>query len=214
MCFSAAASFGLSGVLAGVGTASIARSTSRAMRVLASTPLIFGVQQAAEGTVWLTLGPTAHASLHRLSVALFLGIALVVWPLWAPISLRLIEQSDTRRRVLTGLCGLGFVVSAVAVTLLARWQPIATVAGHSVSYEYAATGLPLPQFVFLLVYASPAVGPFFVSSMRMAPTIGGTLVLSLVVAILIQREALTSVWCFFAAFVSVLILVAVSRRVS
>jgi hypothetical protein len=46
----------------------------------------------------------------------------------------------------------------------------------------------------------------------MAKAIGTTLVASLAAAALIERDALTSVWCFFAAILSGVILVAVRRE--
>src|ERR1035437_10782384 len=49
MCFSAAGSFGMSGVLAVVGTTSLARSAGRPQHMFAAVPFIFAAQQAAEG---------------------------------------------------------------------------------------------------------------------------------------------------------------------
>jgi hypothetical protein len=51
-----------------------------------------------------------------------------------------------------------------------------------------------------------------VSTTSLGQTIGSTLVVSLAAALLVQRDALTSVWCFFAAVLSVLVLVAVGRQ--
>lgn len=103
MCFSAAGSFALSGVLAGVGAASVSRNTSRRHVMFAAIPLVFAAQQAAEGVVWLTIEGSAHPVLHRLAVIAFLGFALIVWPIWLPSSLQLIERRLERRRVLTAL---------------------------------------------------------------------------------------------------------------
>src|SRR5690349_19747782 len=100
MCFSATGSFALSGILIGIGTAAVARSASPAHRMLAAAPLLFGAQQAAEGVVWLTIGVPSAIVLQRLGVDVFLGFALVVWPLWVPLSLRRLERDDGRRRIL------------------------------------------------------------------------------------------------------------------
>jgi hypothetical protein len=64
----------------------------------------------------------------------------------------------------------------------------------------------------LLAYALSTIVPFVVSSAQLARTIGLAIVLSLTLTALIERNALTSVWCFFAAMLSVLILVAVRRE--
>jgi hypothetical protein len=47
-----------------------------------------------------------------------------------------------------------------------------------------------------------SVVPFFVSTMRRAKLMGGVLVLALIATFIIERQALTSVWCFFAAILS------------
>jgi hypothetical protein len=210
MCFSAAGSFGMSGVLTVVGGAALARSAGRPQRMLAAIPLIFAAQQAAEGIVWTTMDVGADTTLHRAAVNTFLGIALVLWPLWLPIALRRMEQDPLRRRALTGLCWLGAVVSATALFLLLCWQPTATVTGHSIRYDYAGSTNAVQSFINLAAYVIAAVGPFFASSARMTRTIGFTFAASLVIVYTVQREVLVSVWCFFAAVLSGLILLAVA----
>jgi len=63
----------------------------------------------------------------------------------------------------------------------------------------------------VLAYITSTVVPFFVSTSKLARTLGSTLVVSVVAAALIRREALTSVWCFFAAILSGVIFLAVNR---
>jgi hypothetical protein len=211
VCFSAAGSFTLSGILIGVGAVSIARASSRPYRLFAATPFIFGAQQAAEGIVWLTIDSPTHATLQRLAVSLFLGFALVVWPTWVPLSLQRIEQNPSRRRALTAVLCFGIVVSACAAWLLTRWQPVAIVAGHSIRYNYAGNEHVALHLPLLLAYATATLAPFVLSTATRARTIGVTLLLSVAAATLIRREALTSVWCFFAAILSAQVLIAVKQ---
>jgi len=210
MCFSPQASFTLSGILIGVGAAAVARSASPAHRMLAAAPVLFGVQQAAEGVVWLTVGAPAHAEILRLAVDTFLGFALVVWPVWVPLALRRIERDQTRRRILTGLCWLSAVISVSAAVLVSRWQPFATIVGHSIAYSYPGTSNAVLHLLLIVAYVVATIGPFFVSTSKLARTVGVTLVVSVIAAVLIRRDSLTSVWCFFAAALSVLIFFAVS----
>ena len=206
MCFSAMGSFALSGVLAGTGAAALALNGSRSQRLFAAIPLVFAAQQAAEGVVWLTIAGPAQATLQRLAVAVFLGIAVVIWPTWCPLSLCLAERNPGRRRLLSVMSWLGIGVSVGALALLLRWHPVAHVAGHSIQYVHEDS--PLGHYT-VLVYAVVALLPFFVSTTKLVRTIGTAFVVALVVTIVIYREALTSVWCFFAAILSGLILVAV-----
>ena len=48
-------------------------------------------------------------------------------------------------------------------------------------------------------------------SISRAKLMGTVLVLSLLATFLIERQALTSVWCFFAAILSVLIVLSISK---
>lgn len=212
MCFSAVGSFTLAGVLGGIGVVSLARNTPRRLRMFAAIPLIFAVQQAAEGVVWLTIASPSQATLHRIAVNAFLGIALVIWPMWSPFALHRAEQDPRTRRVLFALFCSGVVVATGAVVLLTWWQPVAVVAGHSICYNHEGASEAPRQLVTLLPYLIPALVPYFVSTLKLARTIGVTLVVSLFVTVIVEREAFTSVWCFFAAILSVLMAMAVERE--
>lgn len=209
MCFSATASFTVAGILTGVGAASMARNSSSSSRVFAAIPFMFAAQQAAEGFVWLTVSGTGHLWLLRLAIGAYLGFALIVWPMWFPFSLLLVERNHDRRRALAALLAVGAVVSLYACVLLMRWHPAASIAGHSLHYEYVESSDGLRELLYLLAYVVATVVPLFVSSTSLARTIGTTLAVSLLVATLVQRGALTSVWCFFAAVLSGMVFVAV-----
>ena len=179
--------------------------------MFASIPLIFAAQQAMEGVVWLTIDGTAHATVERLAVIAFLAIALIVWPVWLPFSLRLIEHNPGRRMALMGLLWLGVAAAAAAVVLLTRSQPVAVVAGHSLRYNRSGHATGWLEALVLLTYMAPTILPLFVSTVPLARVIGMVLVMSLVLAAVIERTALTSMWCFFAAILSALIWVAMGR---
>ena len=212
MCFSATGSFAIAGFLTGIGAVSMSRNVSRPHRVFAAVPLLFAAQQAAEGVVWSTIDG-GHHGVHRLAVNAFLAFAVVVWPVWLPYSLRRIEASPPRRRWLGALTALGVLVALYSAMLMVTLQPVAHVAGHSIVYTYRpGSGLIPDELVCLLLYVMPTVVPFFVSTARLARTIGLALATSLVVTVIVQRDALTSVWCFFAAILSGLVLLAVDRE--
>jgi hypothetical protein len=203
MCFSASASFTLSAVLAGLGTVSVLQNRTREHRMVAAIPLLFSVQQAAEGVVWTTMGDSAQAVFHTVAMNVFLVIALVVWPLWMPFALRLAEQDPVRKQLLSWLSSVGLLVALLAAQELVRFPPTAIIVGHSLTYGYGPGGLR--YFAYLAIYAVPAALPFFVSSMPHARTAGVVLVSALILADIVQRDAITSVWCFFAAVFSGLI---------
>ena len=211
MCFSATGSFAAAGVLAGIGVTCVARNEIRSMRMFAAVPLLFAAQQVAEGVVWLTIGENPPGGVARLAVVVFLGFALVVWPAWLPSALRLPEEDPRRRRILAALSWSGIATAAVAAILLARGSPSAHVSNHSIAYDFAS-GAPNGNVLPLLCYVVPTVVPFFVSTLSLARVIGVVLFGSLVITIVFQRQELTSVWCFFAALLSAMILAVLLRE--
>jgi hypothetical protein len=206
MCFSAGGSFAAATLLTGIGSVSLARTASPSLRLFAAIPLLFSAQQAAEGFVWLSMNNADEALLQHLATNTFLAFALIIWPMWLPAALQRMELNAARRRLLLGLTCAGFVVATYNAILLVRWPPLAQIAGHSIRYFYTSEPAGLHPGLSLAAYAVPTVASFFVSSARLARVTGMALVVSLVAAFVIERDALTSVWCFFAALLSGLVL--------
>ena len=195
------------GVLTAIGGVSLSRASSKPLRRLAVIPTFFAAQQVAEGIVWLTMGDASHAILHRVAVDAFLAFALVVWPSWLPWSLGSLERDAARRRLLKALSCWGALVSIGASAMLVLRPATARIVGHSISYEYADS-----HVIFMIGYGVPTVVPFFVSTVSLARALGVMLIVSFVATFLAQRGALTSVWCFFGAILSGLILISVTRE--
>lgn len=209
MCFSAAASFTVGGVLAATGGASIAAAADKRATLFAAVPLGFAAQQVSEGVVWLTIDAPAHHALHRAAVFTFLVFALVVWPTWIPVALGRAERDDARRRWLDRFAGIGVAVSAVALVLLVGWKPHAHVDGRSLGYSFGPESGDLVHLLLIAAYAVPTFGPFFLSTIDLSNVLGGALIVAIIAALVIRHEALTSVWCFFAAVLSALVFVSV-----
>jgi hypothetical protein len=211
---SAAGSLAMALVMGAVGAVSIAQSSSRRRRMFAAIPLLFAVQQGAQVVVWSTMGDPARAILHRVATNLFLGVGLVVWPTWLPLALASVERRTVRLWGLVSLARFGTVVSTCAAVLLLRWQPSAHVVAGAIRYDLPpGLGLDLSdRLICLWAFAAPAVIPLFVSTAGLMRTMGLTLVAALVVAAGVPPDARTSVWCFFAAVLSCLVLVAEWRE--
>jgi hypothetical protein len=84
-------------------------------------------------------------------------------------------------------------------------------ARRGAEYDYPGTSNAAVHLLLVLAYIVSTIVPFFVSTATLARTLGVTLIFSVAAAAIIRRESLTSVWCFFAAMFSALILFAVSR---
>jgi MFS family permease len=212
MCFSATGSFSVAAVLAGVGAVSVAQKKLDTHHILAATPLLFAAQQVAEGMVWRTINDPDQATLHLAAVAVFLGFALVVYPTWSPLSLFVAERNPRRRKILGALLAFGIFGSIYAAAMLIQHRPVARIANHSITYSYHEAGSSLVLALYLPGYVLATVVPFFVSTMNKAKVMGGVLVVGLVATFLIKRQELTSVWCFFAAVMSGVIVLSIAAE--
>lgn len=214
MCFSAGVSLSASVVLGGIGAASIASNTDSTRRLYAATPLLFAAQQAAEGIVWRTMGQSNDGDLHQAAINAFLAFALVVWPVWLPLSLERFEENPARKRLLRALVLFGSCVSLGSATLLLRNQATASMAGRSLHYDFAGDQGTVISLLMLAVYLVPTLAPYLITTAPKARRIGVMLVFSVAAAVYVQKEALTSVWCFFGAILSGLILLSVRQMSS
>ncbi len=200
MCFSPTASFGSAVVLAAVGTVSMHLNKSKQSKMYAAIPFLFGVQQASEGLVWLSLGQ--NAPWEKLSIMTFLLFALVVWPSWIPWALHKMETEKSPKRILGILKGVGIFVSTYATGVLILRMPEASVEHHSIVYYTPDELNFIPSNIQPLLYLSASVVPFFVSSQRRVRTVGHLITAGLLFTMTFKSYAITSVWCFFAAVAS------------
>src|SRR5262245_59138830 len=101
MCFSAEASFTAGTMLIGAGGYCVlaAWRKRKALTPLALAPALFGMQQLAEGFVWLGLLHD-EVALTRTGALWFLFFALAFWPFWIPLCA---FSAETRPRWKLGL---------------------------------------------------------------------------------------------------------------
>jgi hypothetical protein len=214
MCFDAAASFAASAILvpAGLYTLRVAWEADRRWLPLAGFPLLFGVQQALEGLIWLALGdplgrfvaapPLASAPLAALG---FLGFAYVLWPTLVPLAARSVEPRPRRRLLFAILAALGAADGLfiyLPLLLHPDWLDVG-ILGGSILYEpkvLFATALSQP--VGRALYALVVLLPLLLSSQSLVRRFGLLILISVVLSAVAYGYAFVSVWCFFAALLS------------
>ncbi len=209
MCFSATASFAATGVTAVAGTAAVASSRRPAHILLASIPLIFAAHQFAEGVLWLSLSDGAHAAWRAPATYVFLTFGEVVWPFWVPLAILALEGDPRRRKVLVVLLGLGIIVAAARAIGLAAYPVSSAIVGHHIQYRLDQPWVLRHPFDVLYVVA--LVLPPFVPTSRLLRGLGVAILVSLVVSRVFYYETFISVWCFFAALISALVVVVLRR---
>ena len=93
MCFSALASFSVAAGTGLVGALTATKISNWREVPLAFIPLIFAMQQTIEGTLWVILPAASEPALSGVLPNIFAFIALVIWPLWSPLAVGLVEQN-------------------------------------------------------------------------------------------------------------------------
>ena len=201
MCFSATASFVAGSTLVVLGVATL-RATRRTVEIpFAAIPLLFGLQQFVEGLLWLSF----KFDLPQLNVAmtyLFSMFSHVLWPIFVPFAIGLLEPESWRRKVIWGFQAIGLLVGGYLFYLLVDFPVTAVVAENIVYVSPYFYKLPTMG----LYLAATCVSCFF-SSDAMVRIFGVLALLLFGVAYGFFAVALFSVWCFFAAVLSSIIYV-------
>jgi len=203
MCFSAGASFAGGIVISAVGVATVRKVRKPTQRLFAGIPLLFGFQQFAEGVLWVTLRSGGHDWLQNAATYIFLITALVIWPVMIPLSMWFIEEVKRRKKILAGLIVTGCLPSLFYAFCLISYDVTPQINGFHIYYvdDFPKT---LVDIAFLFYLAS-TVAPLFVSSVRRMWLVGILITVSCLVTRIFFAQYLTSVWCFFAALISVVI---------
>ena len=205
MCFSPSASFTIGTALGVIGGASIAKAPRREELPFASIPLLFGVQQLTEGVIWVSLGNPAVLSFASFVFMLF---SHVLWPILIPLSVFFMEPKGWRRWVLVACVGVGCVVSSYFLYFLLTETVETSIANKSILYM-----APFFAVTFVLSpYTVATCASCLFSSHRIVNFFGVITFLSAIVAYRFYEQTFVSVWCFFAAVLSVIIYVHIVRR--
>lgn len=198
MCFSAEASFLAAGVTGAAGVVALTLSRKREEWPLAAMPLFFSVQQTAEGFLWRDLASVSGASDAELWTYVFLMFALVFWPVYAPLSVALVETDGRRRQWMSLLVLCGVAVALYFLWSLTHHPQTATIDGAHIAYS----GDPDAPLILALLYPLSTCGAAALSSHRPVRILGAILIVGGLIAYYAYWQAFTSVWCFFAAVAS------------
>jgi len=203
MCFSATASFGSSAVIAAVGIISFRQSATTPQKVLSCIPLVFALQQFSEGIVWLTLTHAGIAPWDRVATYAFLVFAQVVWPVLVPLSVWLLETESRRRKAMGGLLAAGAIVATFLCITLVLLPVRSTISCSHIVYQvdYPGPFKHLGIFYFLVTVVPPLI-----STIKRLRLMGIAILVAYVVTRIFYEQYLISVWCYFAAIISVIIL--------
>jgi hypothetical protein len=201
MCFSPTASFVAAGVIASIGVATLRHVREPRTLLFAAVPLLFAVHQFTEGLVWLgldgTIGPVA---LHR-AAFLFTFYAQGLLPGLMPAAVALMEPPGRRRTAIVGLTAIGLLVCAWDLYGLFLFPSRTFIGHHAIAYRNPLTG----NFGISLLYILATCGALLLSSHRVVRWYGALNVVGLTAVEIVREYAFASIWCFYAASLSIMI---------
>lgn len=208
MCFSAAVSFATSAVLIPVGLYSLRLVSPReAYWPFACVPLAFGLQQGFEGIVWSGIH-AQNPDLARFGMLSFLFFSHWFWLGWSPLIAWRLEPNVMIRRLcrwfMVAGAGLGAVLY-LPLLINPDWAAPIVIQG---SIEYQARFLTdaIPVGLSRLIYGLVLLVPYFLSSYWDIKVWGALIALSALLSYLVFNYVFVSIWCFFAAVLSIYVI--------
>ena len=139
--------------------------------------------------------------LKQTMTKVYTGFSNVLWPMYVPFAMGVLEAVRWRRRTLVAFEAAGIAVGLYLLYSIVSRPLVAELVGGHIVYDS-------PHFhlvpVMVLYLAATCVS-CFLSSHGFVRLFGVLSLLSFIVAYIVHIGALVSIWCFFAAILSLLI---------
>lgn len=205
MCFSITADLVVGTALVPVAVASLREVKHWREVPFALLPTVFAIHQFIEAAVW----PNGVVSpgMANLAMRAYVFIALPLLPALVPWAILMLEPRGARLRV-APFAALGTVVS-VYLAVVVLTEPVTVTKGpHALQYQ---TGVS-DGYVWAVLYVIAVIGPALMSGYRSIVVFGLANLVGLIVVAILYTQAFASLWCIYAAALSVLALVHMVRR--
>ncbi len=200
MCFSATASFVAGTSLSVIGIVTLKQAKTKSEIPVAIVPLLFGVQQLVEGIIWLSFDTDAPL-VKQVMTYIYSGFSHVLWPFYIPFAMGFLEAVPWRKKTIFTFGAIGISVGLYLLYFIVNRSVVAEVIGHHIVYV-------MPHFYsipVMVLYVTATCFSCFFSSHGFVRIFGGLAFLSFIGAYLVDQMALFSIWCFFAAVLSLMI---------
>ncbi len=204
MCFSAEVSFGASVVITTVGIVAYKKAKQKPYRLLALISIFFGIQQFFEGVVWLATRYDQFSGLLDISTYGYVFFAWVLWPFFIPFVFWKLEKEDIRKKILLGITLTGLVMVMVLLYIMVFGNVTAQVLDCSLVYTNSFYNSP--GIIASVLYVLCTAVSNFISSTGKVWVLGVINVITYFGTQIYFEGRLLSIWCFFAALSSIVIL--------
>ena len=201
MCFSASANFVGSAVLGAIGAATLTEVKHRRELLFAAMPCLFALHQFTEGFVWLGLDHKLPPIVAHDAGAAFVLYAQGLLPFLLPLSVLLIEPTRHCRRRMLAFAILGGVLAVYLLWGLIAYPLQVSAGGDGIVYLNRIT----TTTIVAVLYVIATCGALFFSGFRELVLLAWLNLGGLLTVMVIRRYEFTSLWCAYAAVVSVVI---------
>ncbi|UFS62842.1 hypothetical protein LOH54_01630 [Sulfurimonas sp. HSL-3221] len=199
--FFAIMNFTLSGALGVIGLLTLRRVSEPKEVVFASLPLLFALHQFTQGFVWLGMDGLIEPRALEMAESIFIFYAQGLLPFLVPLAIWLLEPSGWYRRVIGVLLVLGGILAAYTLWGLSVQPTYVAVKHDALVYVNAWTQKGWINIAYILT----TCGPLVLSSSVSVQLFGWFNLMGLVGITLWKPYAVTSVWCLYAAVVSIML---------
>ena len=201
MCISAEVNFAAAAVIGTVGIATLRHAEHPREVLLAAMPLLFALHQFIEGFVWLGLDGTIGDLALRNSALLFILYAQAILPFLMPLSVLLIERPGLRRNVISVIVAIAFGLMIYMTYGVMGFQTQVAAEHHSVVYRNPETESLVTGALYIFV----TCGALVLSGHKVVRWFGILNLIGLTVVAIVKQYAFSSVWCLYAAIISVML---------
>jgi hypothetical protein len=209
VCFSPEADFAGAAVLGVLGVETLRHVRKRRELIIGALPAAAAAHQFTEGFVWLGLHGEVSTGVRATATAIFVIFAQVVLPIIVPIGFLLLEPERRNRRFMAPLVPLGLGVGGYLLWTVTQYPIFAVEHAHCVAYVTHMIQIAHHSRLELAVatlYVMATCGGALLSSGRYLRWAGAANLVGVAFAATMYYSEFTSVWCAYAALVSVLIL--------
>lgn len=214
MCFCSVASFVVGGLLLFLGIVTlfvVIFKKSIYLLPLALVPIMFGIQQVSEGFVWKNIQ-------NENAIKVFTFFAYAFYPFWIPAAFLVAEFRENAPKSLLRLIWLGLNSILGLVILIydstTMWPIKARIQGHhilygvgkSTAYVVSPHNWSIGDVFVIALYVYLIISSALLTSLRGGRILGLVTLVTFIIAVTVFSQTWTSVWCFFEAIVSIIII--------
>ena len=199
--FFAILNFTLSGAIAIIGILTLRKASTPNEVVFASLPLLFALHQFTQGFVWLGMDHLIEPRAMKIAESIFVFYAQGFLQFLIPFALWLIEPSGMRKSLIGILTVLGGILMIYTMWGLSVQPTSVSIENNVLVYVNPWTD----KYWVALIYVLTTCGSLILSSSVAIQLFGWLNLLGLTVVYLLKPYAFTSLWCLYAAAISVLL---------